>query len=180
MAAAWQRIEPTTSQKVGWRTLVEKTFVLPDGATKSFTTMNPEGTECAGAIALTTDNKVIVARQFRVGPEKIMDDLPGGFVDPDEDKEAAVCRELREETGYQAGEVTYMGQITMDGYSNAVHHYFLITNCTLSPDGDDQDEGEVVEVVLVSPEQFLQNAKDGRMTDAGAVLLAYDYLKSLT
>jgi len=35
-------------------------------------------------------------------------DLPGGFVDPDEDLEAAITRELREELGLRVGNGRYL------------------------------------------------------------------------
>jgi ADP-ribose pyrophosphatase len=174
----WKRIEPTTITKVGWRTVVSKTFIDNQGQQHIFDTYCKEDQEFAAILALTTDNKVIIARQFRVGPEKIMDELPGGFVDSGEDKEAAIRRELLEETGYKADTVEYLGGSHKDTYMNAVWHLFFAEGCVQHA-GQDLEAEEDVEVSLISIPQLLDNARHDRMTDPVAVLWAYDKLMKI-
>src|SRR5438105_3062441 len=100
---AWERIEPTSVDRIGYRTIVTKSFKLSDGEVKHFDTVNEENWGGAAIIALTSLNRVVVARQFRPGPEMIMDELPGGVIEEGEDPEQAALRELLEETGYEAG-----------------------------------------------------------------------------
>ena len=171
----WKRIEPTETHSVGWRTVVSKRFVTPDGRTSDWQVFNAEGTRCVGVVALTGDRRVIVARQFRPGPEQIMDELPGGIVDSGETPQAAAVRELQEETGYRPGRIEPLGVIHKDGYSNTAHHYFLATDCTLAGE-QALDEHEHIEVRLLGIDAFLQNARAGRMTDTAAVFLAQDKL----
>ena len=102
MLKPWKRIEPTKVLHKGWRTVIEKTFVRNDGKIVTAETNDPEGIEAAAIIAITPEKRVVIARQFRVGPEKIFDDLPGGAVDKGETPEQAVIRELAEETAYRA------------------------------------------------------------------------------
>lgn len=52
------------------------------------------------------DNGLFVCRAFE--PAKGTLDLPGGFVDPLETAEAAVIREIKEETGLDAQDITYL------------------------------------------------------------------------
>src|SRR5688572_1745915 len=104
----WKRIEPTVVTKVGWRTITSKTFIMSNGKKVVFDTFHPDGQEFAAVIALTCDKKVIVAREYCTGPEIMMDDLPGGFVDEGELPEAAARRELLEETGYAPAEMHYL------------------------------------------------------------------------
>ncbi|HEV7454388.1 MAG TPA: NUDIX hydrolase [Candidatus Saccharimonadales bacterium] len=179
MMQAWKRIEPTKVQKMGFRTVVSKTFKLPDGNIATFDLKDAEGSEAAVVIALTDNNRVIVARQFRPGPEMIMEELPGGGVEPGEDKEAAVRRELLEETGYEAGEVTFLGTAYYDAYTNGQRHCFLATGCTLSVHGVNPGEHEFIDLQLISIDELLDNARHGKLTDPAAVLMAYERLQKI-
>lgn len=171
----WKRVEPTTVSKVGYRTITSKTFVMPNGETGTFDTMWPDGQQFAAAIALTPDRQVIVAKMFRFGPEKIMFELPGGFVDGDETPEQTVRHELPEETGYAVGRIAYLGASHKDTYMNATWHYFLATDCELSGEQNLEPE-EHIDVQLISIKELIENAKTDLMTDAVAVLMAYDKL----
>src|SRR6266702_1041874 len=175
----WKRIEPTRTYKASYKTLVDKTFILPDGKTYTPTTIGTEHGEGAGVLALTSYNKVIIARQFRPGPEMIMDELPGGKVEPGEDKTLAAARELREDTRYVAGDITFLGTAHYDSYTNTRRHCFLATDCRLLSQGTEHDEHEFIEVHLVSIDEAITIAKEGRMTDPSAVLMAYDRLMKL-
>jgi ADP-ribose pyrophosphatase len=179
-ALKWRRVEPTIVTKVDHRYVVVKTFIVP-GTNKRFTfaTYQPEGARAAGVVALTPENKVIVARQFRQGPEQVMDEIPGGKVDEGEDPQVAAQRELLEETGYAAGKMQLLGTNYGSAYNNGIWFYYLATGCTLSPDGPNSDENEPIEVKLISISALLRNAKRGGTTDPAAILMAYDKLKAL-
>lgn len=175
----WKRIEPTIVTKIDRREIVLKTFMSPEGHTGTFATFLGEGTRSGAIVALTPDKKVIVAKQFRPGPEKIMYEIPGGGIEPGEDPQAGVMRELREETGYLSDSVTFLGTTCRDAYTNGMWYYYLALNCTLHSGGQDLDEHEYVDVELVSIPDFIENAKNDLMTDPAAVLFAYDRLKEL-
>jgi ADP-ribose pyrophosphatase len=175
---AWRRIGPTKVDKVGWRTIVTKTFEMPDGQTAEFHTLAKEHGHCIATIGLTALNEVIIARQFRAGPERIMDELPGGGADEGEDFAVAAGRELLEETGYQAEQIEHIGDVYKDAYTNTTWHYFLAIGCKKVAD-QTLDNNEHVETVLVSIPQLFENARSGLMTDVDAVFLAYDKLIAL-
>lgn len=175
MTQQWTRIEPTAVTKVGWRTVVTKTFVMPDGETQTFGTIGNEGQEFVAVIGLTPDNKVVVARQFRVGPEKVYQELPGGFVDKGEALEVAALREFQEETGYKPNDITYLGGYHKGAYMNATWHVFWATGCEKVAEQELEAE-EHIEIDLISIDQLIENGKTDAMTDATAVLMAYDKL----
>jgi len=174
---SWKRIEPTVTSKIGYRVIITKTFVMPDGAVHHFQTIGSENSHCIATIALTKDNQVIVARQFRLAQEAVLDELPGGGAEHDEDFEQAARRELLEETGYEAGKVEFLGDVVKDAYNNAVWHYFLATDCVPRKGGQKLDPTEHIDVVLLSIDQVLENGRQARMTDTEALFLAYEELQ---
>jgi len=174
----WKRVEPTTITKVGWRTIVTKTFELPDGSVQTFDTVHKEGQEFASVIALTKTKQVILASQFRVGPEKIMHELPAGFVDSGETPEQGARRELLEESGYEAGSLEYLGYINKDAYLNGKWHGFIAYDCKLVT-GQVGVAEEDIEIKLVSIDEFIKIAKNNGMTDPAFALMAYEKLMEL-
>lgn len=178
MMNKWKRIEPTKTTKVGWRTIVSKRFVMNGGKEAAFDTYGIEGQEFAAVIGVTADNRIVIARQFRTGPEQIMDELPGGCVDAGEDPETAAIREFEEETGYRVGNITHLGGYCKDSYMNGIWHIFYATDCV--PTGVQQiEEYEDIEIDTISVAQFIENAKSNKMTDGTGVLMAYDRLQKL-
>jgi ADP-ribose pyrophosphatase len=177
----WKRIEPTVVSKIGFRTVISKTFEMPDGSVYHWETENPIGSRGACVLALTPDNQVIVCRMFRAGPEIIMDELPGGYIEEGDDLESGARRELLEESGYEPGyepgAMQYLGVMHYSSSDNTARHCFLATDCKLSDKKAKQDAEEFIERRLISIDELLANAKAGKMTDPGAVLLAYDELQ---
>gem|GEM_PF-2426330 len=90
-----------------------------------------------------------------------------------------MCRELLEETGYTAGDVRELGVATGDAYTNGRWFYYIATDC-VKTSGQQLDDGEYVDVELVSVSQLLEYAKRSEMTDTAAVLMAYDELIALS
>lgn len=175
---ALRRIEPTVIRTVGWRTVVSKHFEMPDGQTATFDTVGTEGAGASAVIALTRDNRVIIAEQFRAGPERVMQELPGGMIDQGETPLDAAIRELGEETGYQPQDIQPLGHVYPDGYMNMTHYYFLATGCQKTTK-QSLDPQEFVDVREITIEALFAAARSAQLTDVGAVFLAYDILKEL-
>lgn len=98
------------------------------------------------AVALTEDNKVIMVRQYRHGADIISLEIPGGVIDGDELPEAAIKRELLEETGYSFEDAelictSYPNPAT----SNNVTFTFLLTGGIKSHE-QHLDEHEILAV----------------------------------
>jgi ADP-ribose pyrophosphatase len=99
-------------------------------------------------LALTENDEVILIRQWRHVPGAIMLEMPAGTREPGEDEDATARRELREETGYEAGEIRQVTRFySSSGFCDEQITLFHVTGCT--PVDRDDDPDERTEVVLV-------------------------------
>jgi ADP-ribose pyrophosphatase len=152
--------------------MAHRRFRRADGGEASYDiNLRPSG---VSVLALTGDDQVVLALQFRPGPERVLYDLPSGFVDPGEEPAVAAARELAEETGYE-GDMREVGRSTPDAYSTEVRHIFVATDCELTRQPD-TDEDEDIEVVLVSLDQLRDLLRNDRLTTVDAAYLALDSL----
>ena len=82
----------------------------------------------AAAVALTSDDQVVLVKQYRHAIGQTIIELPGGCIDDgDTAIEAGIRRELLEETGYAFDEAVYLGKTSPNPSTNAnfLHMYLL-------------------------------------------------------
>lgn len=114
-----------------------------------------EGRDSANVVALTSDDRMLLIRQFRFGIGADTLELPGGLMEAGEELQAAAARELIEETGYAGAEWEYLGKVPsnpvfMDSY---VHHW-VARQVQLSQ-APALDDGEAVELVFLPIDEVL-------------------------
>jgi ADP-ribose pyrophosphatase len=93
-------------------------------------------------VALEDNGDVLFVRQYRKAPEVELLELPAGAMDPGEtDPEQSALRELREETGYSAGEMIKLGSFyASPGVMTELLHCYLARKLTYDPLPADEDE----------------------------------------
>ncbi len=171
----WKKIEETPL-RAGYRRLLTKLFQLPDGRIEEFTIKEEGSAVCI--LALTPDQRVILAKQFRPGPEKVLLELPGGGVEAGESPKAAARRELLEETGYE-GELRFICEPLDDAYSTTRRSVFVATNC-IKIQEPQLDENEFIEVITLSLPEFRDHLRSGQLTDIEVGYLGLDALGLLS
>lgn len=167
----WQRVGEDEVIYDGWLKIHRRIYRLPDGRTVEWD-MHAGGPTVA-VLALTPHGRLVMVRQFRPGPDRVVLTLPGGMIDPGETPEAAGARELREETGYAAGSV----ELVASAIANASpyhRHVVIARDCTAGHE-QDLDEYEDCEPVEMDVDEVRAELRAGRMTGSEQVYLALDH-----
>ncbi|MEA3248873.1 MAG: NUDIX hydrolase [Patescibacteria group bacterium] len=167
----WKKITET-SFTAGFRKMLNRTFVLPDGKRHDFDIKHEGPAVCV--LPLTEGNEVVLAEQFRPGPEKVLLELPGGKLEKDENPMESIRRELLEETGY-AGDFELVGTCYDCAYSTMKRYCFVARNCKKVGEPE-PDDTEFINVRTVSLEKFRTILRSGMMTDVEVGYLALDHL----
>ncbi|MCX5215277.1 NUDIX hydrolase [Kitasatospora sp. NBC_00240] len=116
---------------------------------------------------------MILARQFRPGPAAFLHELPGGFVEPDD--EPAAAAEVLQETGHR-GTLQAVTTCWDDAYPNVRRHVFAAADCVKVAEPT-LERTEFVDLVLMPLDTFRATVlRRGRMTDVEAAYLALDHL----
>jgi ADP-ribose pyrophosphatase len=134
-----------------------------------------ESVDWVNVIPLTPDDQVVMVRQYRHGTRQISLEIPGGLVNPRDTPLDTAHKELLEETGYQAEEVTLIGTAhPQPAVFNNRHLTFLATRMRKTA-ALDLDEGEDIEVVLVPLSEIPRLIREGEITNAMVILAFYWY-----
>jgi 8-oxo-dGTP pyrophosphatase MutT (NUDIX family) len=125
-------------------------------------------------IPLTSDQQVVMIRQYRHGSREVTLEIPGGLIDPGDTPERAASRELLEETGYQSKEWLKMGEFNPNPalFNNRCYTYLAqnvkkTRNLSL-------DQTEDIEVVLISLSDIPEMIRKGEI-DHAIVISAFSF-----
>ena len=136
---------------------------LPNGHQGEYGTIKHPG--AALAVPITSDNKVIILRQYRFAVSRYLLEFPAGTLEIGETPLNTIKREIQEETGYKANKWDELGVLVpAPGYADEEIYLFLareITKLDLVPDGDlDED----IEVLTKEPKELDELIASGRET----------------
>jgi ADP-ribose pyrophosphatase len=137
-------------------------FRLPDGRERDYDLV--QHVDAVTILPVDEQGQVHLVRQYRIGAEQEMLELPAGVMDPGEEAEVAARRELREEIGKDCGELLRLGGFFMAaGYSTEYMHVFLALNLKDAP--LEQDDDEFLTTVVAPLSEVMKMAQDGRLAD---------------
>ncbi len=127
-------------------------------------------------VAVTPDDELVLVWQHRFGTDALSLELPGGMIDRGEAPAAAARRELREETGFVADEVTPLLTVHPNpALQDNVCHTFLARGARLGG-STAFDEGEECEVALVRLRDSGELFAHPRFTHALSIAALHTYL----
>ena len=135
-----------------------------------------EHADCVAIVTLDADNNVLLVNQFRKPAEQELLEIPAGGIDPGEDPEAAVRRELREETGYLPRKIERLGGFySAPGYCTEYLYLYLATDLVSSPLRAEDTEG--IELVRVPIAEIPGLIASGKICDAKSIAGLFAFLE---
>ena len=120
-------------------------------------------------IAMPDEKTITLIRQYRYPLNRHFIEVPAGKIDPGEDPLDTAKRELREECGYSAAEWRHLTTLhPAIGYANERIELYLARGITQA--GRQLDDDEFLEVMHVPVTEAMTWIRDGRITEAKAVM----------
>lgn len=134
------------------------------------------------AVCITSENQVLMVRQYRHAVEETLIELPGGFVDEGETPQEAITRELMEETGYSFDEIVEVGKVAANpGVLNNYTYLYLAKGGKLT--GKQKfDEHEFLSVEKISIDDLKKLLFENKITQslhANCIFYALSYMKEI-
>jgi ADP-ribose pyrophosphatase len=129
--------------------------------------------------AFTSKMELVMIEQYRQ-PVKSQDfEIPAGYIEPGEDIETAVARELAEETGYSVEKIIELrSTFASSGIMQNKVHFFIALGAEKTQE-QNLDQAEEIEVRVTPWAEALEMLKTEKVQDLGSctgILLAKEYL----
>ncbi len=132
----------------------------------------------AAIVPVADDGRIIMVKQYRIGTETELIEIPAGAINAGEDPKTAAARELTEETGYAAEHIGHLIDVhSAPAYtSECVYIYYAEKLCMAEKN---PDEDEIIEVVKYTMPELLDMIMDGRITDGKTIAGIFAYNRVL-
>lgn len=173
----WEKLSSRYLVQERWATLRVDTCKLQNGAVKDdyFVLEYPDW---ANAVALTKDNKLILVRQYRHAADIISLEIPGGVIEPGEDPEHGVKRELLEETGYSFESCELIATLYPNPATSDNRTFTYLLTGGIKTQEQDLDEHEILNVEEYTIEEVKQFLVDNKIEQSlHASALFYGLMK---
>lgn len=125
-----------------------------------------------GILAVTPNDEIILVEQYRKALESTLLEIPAGKLE-ETDQEPVDCarRELEEETGFKAGQMTHLYSLQgSPGFSNEVLHLYQGSELVKVANPLPQDEDELIKLHYLSFSEAVEAVATGKITDAKTIV----------
>ncbi len=135
-----------------------------------------EHSDCVAIVAIDANDNVLLVNQFRQAVGKELLEIPAGGIDPGEDPETAVSRELQEEAGYLPKKLERLGGFySAPGYCTEYLYLYLATE--LVPSQLYAEDTEGIRLSRVPVGQIPSLIASGSIRDAKSIAGLFVFLE---
>ena len=154
--------------------LYKDNVVLEDGREAEREVVRHRDAVCV--LALRDDNNIIMIRQYRYPVGKEIMEIPAGIMEEGETPIGAAFRELKEETGYTAGEMEKVFSFySSPGFTDEKLHLFVARNLTAGSQNPDPDEQ--IDIVEIGGGEAYDRVLKGEIEDSKTIIAILYYNK---
>lgn len=117
--------------------------------------------------------EIALVSQQRPAVNKELLELPAGLVEPKEraHPERAAARELREEIGYDAGELRLLAsEYSSPGFTTELISIYAASGLKESPGGQQLDPGEQITVHWIALDEAVERVRRGEIQDGKTII----------
>jgi ADP-ribose pyrophosphatase len=124
-------------------------------------------------VPFISNDQILVIKSYRHLVDSIQIEVPSGYIETGEDPKEAALRELKEETGYAAKEITQIGTYTPD-YTMFEQKGNLFVAYDLVNEGD-QGLGimELIEPAILTIKEIMKLLSEGKILNASSIVAFY-------
>lgn len=129
--------------------------------------------DCAAIVALTSNNQIILKKEYRYCYGEELIEVPAGVLEDGEDSLETAKRELLEETGYQSNRWTYLGKTVESSAKLTNYMYIYLAEDCEKVSSQKLDYGEDIEVIEVGLNEAIEMIMNNEIicnSSIGAIL----------
>ena len=168
--AVWKTLDSRYLWESQWYNLRQDRLRTPEGHEFTYTIIEHPG--AVWVVPVTRDGQVVLIWSYRYAIDDWCYEIPAGGLGSAGDPEEVARRELLEEVGGTAADLSYVGQFyTSNGISNEVAYVYLATGVGLGE--THREPTELMEMRLVPVEEALRMARVGEISDGPSALALF-------